>query len=85
MEPGKPKNSELIRVKDTSPVIEELTGVKRGYIAVYQWCTKGRRRYDNVLVKLKTTKRLGTLFTTREWITEFIREIGEGHVKNNKG
>jgi hypothetical protein len=83
MEPGKPKNSDLIRVKDAAPVVEELTGVKRTYIAVYQWCKVGRRRYDNVVVKLKTTKRLGTLFTTKEWIADFIREIGEGHVRNS--
>lgn len=74
--PGKPKNSDLIRVEDVPALVTELTGVVRGKPVVYHWIKRGRISRTGQLIKLKATKRMGNLFTTRKWLQEFIDEVG---------
>lgn len=66
---------DYIKLKDVPPIVLELTGVDRTAKTIESWARKGRRGYDNTLVKLKTRKRLGTRFTTRQWIIEFLEQM----------
>ena len=74
--PGKPKNSDLIRLGEVPKLILELTGVVRVRSTIWSWTWKGRSSYSGQKIKLKTTKRLGMVYTTKTWLEEFIREIG---------
>lgn len=71
-----PKREDLIRLIDVPALLTKLTGVTRSRATIYNWATKGRRGYANEDIKLKIVRRLGTMFTTKEWVEEFIREIG---------
>jgi len=55
-----------------SALILKETGVSRCKATIYNWTVKGRLDYANNHVKLKTTKRCGQIFTTREWVMNFI-------------
>ncbi len=72
----KPKNENLIRLIDVPVLLIQLTGMTRSRATIYNWATKGRRGYANEYIHLKTVKRLGTIFTTKDWVMDFIREIG---------
>lgn len=73
---GKPKNKDLIKLDDVTRVIFELIGVKRTRSTVYNWAKNGRASYAGVIIKLRTTMRLRRLYTTRQWVLDFIKEIG---------
>ncbi len=66
----------LIPLIDVPPIIAELTGIQRGKGTVYKWAKNGCRTHDGRIVKLKSVKRLGQIFTTRENIETFIKEVG---------
>lgn len=74
--PGKPFNKDLIKLDDVCKLLLELTGVTRCRATVYSWVTKGRENYVGQIIKLKTTRRLRRFYTTKEWVKNFIREIG---------
>jgi hypothetical protein len=74
--PGKPRNEDLIPVEKVPALVLELTGVTRGKPLIYSWIRKGRISQHGQIVKLKATKRLGTWFTTKEWLMNFINEVG---------
>jgi hypothetical protein len=73
--PGRPKDKDLIRLKDCSPIVKELTGVERSQEAIYYWATKGLINRHSVKVFLRTTKRIKTLYTTREWLKTFLENV----------
>ena len=66
----------LIPLSAVPSLVAELTGVLRHRATVYRWANVGCRSLDARVVKLKTEKRMGQLFTTRENVMEFIREVG---------
>lgn len=66
----------LIPLSAVPSLIAELTGVWRHRATVYRWAKVGCRSLDARVVKLKTEKRMGQLFTTREDVVEFISEVG---------
>ena len=71
-----PKHCDLIKFKDVPALIYRIYGVKIVESKVHKWEKKGRRSGDGTrIVKLKTTKRIGRLFTTEKWIREFVKEI----------
>ncbi len=72
----KPKNEDLIRLEDVQALILKLTGISRCRATIYNWVRNGRKGYTNDNVKLKSAKRLGTLYTTEAWVQEFIGRIG---------
>lgn len=72
----KPRKEELIRIADIPELLLKLTGVTRTRQTVYEWIHHGRRTYDGRLIVLKTTKRLGRLFTTKQWLEKFVKELG---------
>ena len=76
MSPGKPKNADLIKPEAVCQLLLELSGVTRCRATVYSWIKKGRINCTGQMIKLKATKRLGMYYTTREWVKDFIREIG---------
>ncbi len=66
----------LIPLSAVPSLVAELTGVQRHRATVYKWAKVGCRSLDARVVKLKVEKRMGQLFTTREDVMEFIREVG---------
>ena len=71
-----PKHSELIRFKDVPALVYRIYGVRVVETTIHKWRSKGRRSGDSTrIVKLKTTKRIGRIFTTEKWIREFVEEI----------
>ena len=66
----------LIPLSAVPSLVRELTGVWRHRATVYRWAKVGCRTIDARVVKLKTEKRMGQLFTTREDVMEFIQEVG---------
>ncbi|MBE3139523.1 MAG: hypothetical protein IMZ53_02965 [Thermoplasmata archaeon] len=70
------KDQDLVRIKDVPKIVLELTGLVRQRICCYQWINEGRRAYDGSLIHLKTTKRNGYMYTTRQWVEDFIRLQG---------
>lgn len=74
--PGKPKNEDLLKLDDVGKLLLELVGVTRTRSTIYSWVKKGRTDYVGSIVKLQTTRRLGRLYTTRQWVLNFIKAIG---------
>ncbi len=68
--------TKLIPLSAVPSLIADLTGVWRHRATVYRWAKKGCRSLDARMVKLKTEKKMGQLFTTRENVMEFISEVG---------
>ena len=66
----------LIPLSAVPSLVAELTGVWRHRATVYRWAKVGCRSIDARVVKLKTEKRMGQLFTTRDDVMEFIKGIG---------
>lgn len=74
--PGKPKNADLIKLDDIPKLILELTGVTICRATAYNWVKNGRNNYVGGKTKLKTTRRLGHYYSTKQWVLDFIKEIG---------
>ncbi len=66
----------LIPLSVVPSLVAELTGVWRHRATVYRWAKVGCRSIDARVVKLKTEKKMGQLFTTRDDVMEFIKGIG---------
>ena len=73
---GKPKDEEYIKLANAAPLVYEISGVHRGVWALQKWSRKGRRSACGKTVRLKTSKRLGLVYTTRKWLVEFIKAVG---------
>lgn len=73
---GKPKNADLIKIDEIPKLILEFTGVTICRATAYNWATKGRSNYVGGKTILKTTRRLGHYYSTKQWVLDFIREIG---------
>ncbi len=71
----KPKNSDLITLDKVVTLVKELTGVTRCRCTVYNWARKGRANQHGEVIKLKTYKRLGQHYTTKECVIEFLRAL----------
>ncbi len=69
-------DKKLIPLSAVPSLVAELTGVWRHRATVYRWAKVGCRSLDARMVKLKTEKRMGQLFTIREDVIEFISEVG---------
>ena len=68
--------TKLIPLSAVPSLIADLTGVWRHRATVYRWAKVGCRSLDARVVKLKTEKRMGQLFTTKEDVIKFISEVG---------
>lgn len=73
--PGRPKDKDLIRLKDCLSIVKELTGVERSGEAVYYWATRGLINRHGTKVLLRTTTRIKTLYTTRDWLKNFLESV----------
>ncbi len=73
---AKPKITDLIKLSDVPKLIVELSGVTRVRSTIYGWVLRGRGDSHGSVIKLKTTRRLGALYTTKAWVLEFIELIG---------
>lgn len=73
---GKPKDEEYIKLEKAAPLVYEISGVSRCRSALAKWARYGRRSAVGKKVRLKTSKRLGLIYTTRKWLEEFIRAVG---------
>lgn len=72
----KPKDSDYIKLNGVSKLLLELTGVTRIRGTIYHWVKHGRIDSNGKMLRLKATKRLGTYYTTRQWVLDFIGGIG---------
>ena len=72
----KANDTKLIKIADVPAILLELTGVHRQRLTIYNWINKGCRTNDARIVKLKTKKRMGQIFTTRARLEEFIKAVG---------
>jgi hypothetical protein len=72
---GRPKNKDLLRLRDCRPIVEELTGVKRSEEAIYYWAVKGLINRHGTKVFLRTTRRIKVIYTTKQWLDDFLRSI----------
>ena len=70
-----PNNSELIKLGKAPAKVLELTGVTRTRETIYQWAKYGRNAQDGTMIKLRTVRRLGQLYTTQKWLEDFIRKL----------
>lgn len=74
--PGKPRNIDLMKLDDIPKLILELAGVTVCRATVYNWAKNGRQNYVGEKIKLKTTRRLRRYYSTKQWVLDFIKEIG---------
>lgn len=70
------KDKKYIRIRDVAKIIEEITGETRDRVTIYYWIKRGIQGYHGSQVKLKTVKRVGVLYTTMEWIKDFLEGLG---------
>ena len=70
------KNKDLIKLTDVPALLIELVGVTRTRATMYNWARWGAKAYDGRTIKLRTERRINTLYTTREWVEEFLRRLG---------
>ncbi len=73
---AQPKPGDLVTLDKVTAILLELTGVVRTRVTVYNWVRKGRINAHGQIVKLSAYKRLGQLYTTREAVIRFLRELG---------
>jgi len=72
----RPKDSDLIRLNDISPLVYEMTGQKRCRATIYNWGKNGRRVSGGRRLKLVVYDKLGKLYTTKQQLLTFIAAIG---------
>lgn len=72
----KPKNLDLMSLDKVPAILRDLTGVTRTRCTVYNWASQGRINAHGQNVKLKTYKRLGQYYTTKEAVIKFLQELG---------
>lgn len=70
-----PEKKKLLRIRDVPDIILKIAGVTRSKETVYLWARNGVIGYAGDKLKLKTVRRAGHLFTTREWVEDFIRRM----------
>jgi cbb3-type cytochrome oxidase cytochrome c subunit len=56
--------------------IKALSGVTRSRMTIYNWAHTGRIDQQGTIRKLQTVTRCGQIYTTEEWLTEFMRNMG---------
>lgn len=67
--------TDRLQIHDVPAYILSKTGVTRHKWTIYYWRTHGKRSYSNRLIKLKSEKICGQLFTRRCWVDAFLREL----------
>jgi hypothetical protein len=63
-----------MKLAEVAAYVKEKTGVRRSRATVYLWATKGigpDRR------KLRTEMKAGQMFTTAEWVDEFLAILNQ--------
>ena len=73
---GKPRDEEYIKLDTAAKLVYEISGVSRCRSALAKWAKYGRRSACGKKIYLRTSKRLGRLYTTRKWLEEYIRSVG---------
>ncbi len=72
----RPKDEEYVSLNKAAGMVYEISGVHRTRSSLAKWGRYGRRSAVGKFIKLKTSKRLGRMYTTRKWLEEYIREVG---------
>lgn len=62
-------------MNDAATILKGLTGVPRSGRTLRNWCIDGRKAYSGEMVKLKHEVILGTYYTTKADIREFLEEL----------
>ena len=71
-----PKIVDYIPLTKVPPILRELTGVTRTRVTIYHWVKHGRISAHGEMIKLKTYRRLGQIYTTKDAVIKFLRELG---------
>lgn len=71
----RPKNADYIKLYEIPAILYELTGLVRASSTIKIWARKGVVGKHGHRVRLKTAKRLGKRYTTRQWVEEFLGEF----------
>jgi len=64
-----------LKLSDAAIIFKNMTGVNRKGRTLHNWCVNGRRSYSGVMVKLKYEIVMGTYYTTKADIREFLEEL----------
>lgn len=64
-----------ITLGEVVPYLNHTHGISRTRQTVHNWATTGVERGLGRIVKLKTVKRVGIRYTTKEWVREFLDEV----------
>ena len=72
----RPRVDDYLKLSAAAPLVYEISGVSRSMWSLAKWASHGRISSTGSIVKLKITKRLGRIYTTRRWLEEFIRSVG---------
>ena len=67
--------TDRLKVYDVPKYIQHKTGVTRGAWAIYYWINHGIKTYSNRLLKLKSEKICGQVFTRQSWVDQFLKEL----------
>jgi hypothetical protein len=68
-------SNKYIALRALAPEVFKLTGVTRAPSTMISWARYGKSNRHGRLVKLKFVRRLGTKYSTVEWLRKFIREV----------
>lgn len=62
-------------MREIPALLLEVIGETCTKHTVYHWAKYGRINFEGDRIYLKTTKRLGKKYTTKEWVFEFVEAI----------
>jgi hypothetical protein len=71
-----PAKEKLIKLSDVPQIIYDMSNITRCRSLIYSWAKKGRLSYTNDPIKLKTVMKYGHLYTTKDWLVEFLEALG---------
>ena len=67
--------TDRLKICDVPAYIYSKTGVIRHKWTIYHWRTYGKRTYSNRLIRLKSEKICGQVFTRQSWVDAFLQEL----------
>ena len=73
---GRIRTEDYISLQAASDYIYGITNIRRKTNTLVVWSLKGLLGQHGTRVKLHTVRRLKRKFTTKEWVDNFLREVG---------
>ena len=70
-----PRVIDRLKMCDVPAYLYSKTGVTREKWTIYRWHRVGKKSYSNRMIKLKSEKICGQVFTRKAWVDSFLREL----------